>query len=175
MLCTGQVQGLYKACGYVCSKYLSYGFATLLLPTMSSPIDRKDLDSMNSSTDTMAPATHPAARSAFATGLRRRILHITPGWFAINMGTGISSILLHNLPYNAPWLRILASCIFVLNVVVFMILASMTMLRYIVWPRTFMVTLDHPLQSLFWGTLPMGLATIVNMTVFVCVPSFGSR
>ncbi len=38
-----------------------------------------------------------------------------------------------------------------------------------------MVTLDHSLQSLFWGTLPMGFATIVNMTVFVCVPIWGDR
>lgn len=145
---------------------------------MSSPASSpsvKDLDSMNGSTDTMVATPPSPSRATFASGLRRRILHITPGWFAVNMGTGISSILLHNLPYNAPWLRVIATCIFVLNVAVFVVLASMTILRYIIWPRTFMVTLDHPLQSLFWGTLPMGLATIVNMTVFVCVPSFGSR
>lgn len=33
----------------------------------------------------------------------------------------------------------------------------------------------HPVQSLFLGTFPMGLATIVNMTVFVCVPAWGDR
>ncbi len=31
----------------------------------------------------------------------------------------------------------------------------------------------HPTQSLFLGTFPMGFATIVNMVVFVCVPSWG--
>lgn len=31
----------------------------------------------------------------------------------------------------------------------------------------------HPKQSLFLGTFPMGLATIVNMVVFVCVPAWG--
>lgn len=31
----------------------------------------------------------------------------------------------------------------------------------------------HPTQSLFLGTFPMGCATIVNMEVFVCVPSWG--
>jgi tellurite resistance protein TehA-like permease len=58
---------------------------------------------------------------------------------------------------------------------VFLILASMVTLRYIIWPRTFMVTLDHPLQSLYWGTLPMALATIIDMIVFVCVPVWGYR
>jgi len=33
--------------------------------------------------------------------------------------------------------------------------------------------LRHPAQSLFLGTFPMGLATLVNMTVFVCVPAWG--
>lgn len=33
----------------------------------------------------------------------------------------------------------------------------------------------HPVQSLFLGTFPMGLATIVNMVVFVCVPAWGHR
>ncbi|PON20639.1 sulfite transporter Ssu1 [Trichoderma gamsii] len=27
-----------------------------------------------------------------------------PAWFTVNMGTGIVSILLHNLPYNGTWL-----------------------------------------------------------------------
>lgn len=31
----------------------------------------------------------------------------------------------------------------------------------------------HPAQSLFLGTFPMGLATIINMIVFVCVPAWG--
>lgn len=33
----------------------------------------------------------------------------------------------------------------------------------------------HPGQSLFLGTFPMALATIINMTVFVCVPASGDR
>lgn len=33
--------------------------------------------------------------------------------------------------------------------------------------------INHPVQSLFTGTFPMGLATIVNMIVFVCVPAWG--
>jgi hypothetical protein len=110
-----------------------------------------------------------------AGGLRHRILHITPGWFAVNMGTGIASALLHTLPYNARWLRIVSTCIFVLNVVLFLVIGLLTVVRYIVWPRTFMVTLDHPMSSLLWGTLPMGLGTIVNMIILTCVPVWGQK
>lgn len=126
-------------------------------------------------------------RSTFTTTLRHHILHTTPAFFSINMGTGISSILLHNLPYNAAWLRRIGEIIFCLNVVVFAILLLMTTARYIMWPRVFRVTLEHPLQSMFWGTFPMGMSTIVvsshrhvcfilipqNMIAFVCVPQWG--
>ena len=37
----------------------------------------------------------------------------------------------------------------------------------------FVYMINHPVQSLFTGTFPMGLATIVNMVVFVAVPAFG--
>lgn len=43
------------------------------------------------------------------------------------------------------------------------------------FPGLFAAMLRHPVQSLFLGTFPMGLATIVNMLVFVCVPFFGGR
>lgn len=36
----------------------------------------------------------------------------------------------------------------------------------------FMYMIRHPVQSLFVGTFPMGLATIINMIVFVCVPAW---
>lgn len=33
--------------------------------------------------------------------------------------------------------------------------------------------LQHPVQSLFLGTFPMGFSTIVNMFTLVCVPKWG--
>jgi hypothetical protein len=48
-------------------------------------------------------------------------------------------------------------------------------LRYIIWPSVFWRMLSHSQQSLFLGTFPMGFATIVNMVVFACVPSFGHK
>lgn len=31
----------------------------------------------------------------------------------------------------------------------------------------------HPHQSLFLGIFPIGLATLINMIVFICVPAWG--
>lgn len=90
------------------------------------------------------------------------------------MGTGIVSILLNTLPYNAQWLYYLSIVIFVLNVVLFVIILATTLLRYILYPEIFRVMINHPVQSLFLGTFPMGLATLINMFCFVCVPAWGS-
>jgi tellurite resistance protein TehA-like permease len=89
------------------------------------------------------------------------------------MGTGIVSILLNTLPYNGQWLTYLSIIIFILNVTCFTVILSITLLRYILYPEIFRVMVTHPVQSLFLGTFPMGLATIINMFCFVCVQHWG--
>ncbi|OJJ33507.1 hypothetical protein ASPWEDRAFT_53427 [Aspergillus wentii DTO 134E9] len=89
------------------------------------------------------------------------------------MGTGIVSILLNTLPYNGTWLYWISVIIFALNVLLFMLFLTITLIRYILWPDIFPVMVTHPSQSLFLGTIPMGFATIINMFCFVCVPAWG--
>ena len=89
------------------------------------------------------------------------------------MGTGIVSVLLYKLPYNGLWLRIISEIFFVLNVVLFITFFFISCLRYSLYPQIWNLTIVHPHQSLFLGTFPVGLATIVNMIVFVCVPAWG--
>jgi len=112
-----------------------------LCPTVAAPVDRK------------------------ARPLTKRLDHacanLTPSFFSLNMGTGITSILLYNFPYPSHWLRILGIIIFVLNLVIFAMLAFGNLVRYIRFKGVFTSTLTHPVAGLFWGTLPMGLATII--------------
>lgn len=90
------------------------------------------------------------------------------------MGTGIVSILLERLPYNAQWIHYISIVIFVLNIVLFVTFTVISVLRYTVYRGLFIAMLNHPVQSLFLGTIPMGLATIVNMCAFVVVPKWES-
>lgn len=89
------------------------------------------------------------------------------------MGTGIVSIVLHNLPYNGAWLYWISIIAFALNVALFCLFLLLSILRYALYPEIWVAMIRHPAQSLFIGTFPMGLATIVNMLVFVCVPVWG--
>ncbi|CAG7956549.1 unnamed protein product [Penicillium nalgiovense] len=106
-------------------------------------------------------------------GWRRIVRNFTPAWFSVNMGTGITSILLNTLPYNGRWLYWISVVIFVLNILLFIIFLAITILRYILYPKIFYLMVTHPTQSLFLGTFPMGLATIINMICYVCVPVWG--
>ncbi|WPH02542.1 Hypothetical protein R9X50_00540700 [Acrodontium crateriforme] len=108
-------------------------------------------------------------------GWRYAVRNFTPSWFAVNMGTGITSILLHNLPYNGRWLQYISYVLFALNVLLFLSFLSISIVRYTLWPKIWTLMIRHPAQSLFLGTFPMGLATIINMIVFVCVPAWGGN
>ena len=91
------------------------------------------------------------------------------------MGTGVVSILLHNLPYNAHWLYWISVVIFALNVLLFVFFLAISVLRYTLYPEIWFAMIKHPTQSLFIGTFPMGLSTIVNMVALVCVPAWGYK
>jgi C4-dicarboxylate transporter/malic acid transport protein len=107
--------------------------------------------------------------------IRRITLHFTPSWFSVNMGTGITSILLHQLPYQFNGLGIISNVIFGLNVFLFLIFFGISLARYTIWPNLFWTMLFHPTQSLFLGTFAMGFATIVNMCALSAAPAFGYK
>lgn len=146
----------------------------------TSPSNREQLTEQ-SPTSTPGPATYDTdlsrrttSRTAkLARGWRRIVRNFTPSWFAVTMGTGIVSILLHNLPYNGRWLQYLSYVVFCLNVFLFVLFTLLSLLRYTLYPSIWMAMVRHPNQSLFVGCCPMGLATIINMIVFVCVPAWG--
>ncbi|TXT13237.1 hypothetical protein VHUM_00604 [Vanrija humicola] len=89
------------------------------------------------------------------------------------MGTGITSILLHNYPYQGHWLQYLGVAVFVLNVAIFTVLSVSNILRYTLYHGLFRTVAKHNVASMFWGCMPMGFSTIVNMVCFVCVEAWG--
>ena len=106
-------------------------------------------------------------------GLRSVILHFTPSWFSVTMGTGIISILLHTAPHQFHGQLVVSTVFYVLNISLFVLFLALSIARYTLYPWVWMVMLRHPTQSLFLGTFPMGLATIVNATVLIAVPVWG--
>jgi tellurite resistance protein TehA-like permease len=69
------------------------------------------------------------------------------------MGTGIVSILVHNLPFNARWLYWISVLLFCLNVFLFVTFTAVSIVRYAVFRGVWSAMLRHPVQSLFLGEL----------------------
>ncbi|KAF2258283.1 C4-dicarboxylate transporter/malic acid transport protein-like protein [Lojkania enalia] len=110
-------------------------------------------------------------------GWRHVIQNFTPAWFAVTMGTGIVSIILHTFstlyPHHEGALYTLSNVFFAMNCFLFLVMFLISVLRYTLYPATWKLMIHHPVQSLFLGTFPMGFATIVNMYALVCVPAWG--
>ena len=83
------------------------------------------------------------------------------------LGTGIVSILLHDSPYKFTGLSDIATAFFILNIALFLLILLATVLRYTLFPFTFMRMLHHPVESIFLGTVPIALATIIFMICLV--------
>ena len=94
-------------------------------------------------------------------------------WFIITMSTGVLSIQLHQLPFSGHWLQVISVIFFILNLVLFLLFTFISCLRYILYPQLIPIVLRHPHQSLFLAAFPIGLATLINMIVLVCVPAWG--
>ncbi|KAL6807883.1 voltage-dependent anion channel domain-containing protein [Trichoderma sp. SZMC 28013] len=130
-------------------------------------------DSSSSSSSDDGNSTNPPCPSKSRPcknnrGWRKIVRNFTPSWFAVNMGTGIVSILLFNLPWNGYWLHVISYIFFSLNILLFTIFCIISLLRYTLYPEIWMAMISHPAQSLFLGCFPMGFATIINMMIFAC-------
>ncbi|KAF9889344.1 hypothetical protein FE257_007454 [Aspergillus nanangensis] len=111
--------------------------------------------------------------SKYTAGWRRVVSNFSPSWFSTTMGTGIVSILFHLIPFGHPVLHYLSLIFFVTNALLFALVLSMSILRYVLYPEIWSVMIQDPVNSLFLATCPMGFATLIEMWVFVCVPHWG--
>ncbi|KAK3659347.1 Plasma membrane sulfite pump involved in sulfite metabolism [Elasticomyces elasticus] len=143
-------------------------------PEIEAALSRPPLTTNGESSDSKdtTATPKPTPLSKHHRGWRKIVRNFEPSWFVVNMGTGIVSTLLHNFPYHAHWLVYLSYIMFVLNVGLFLIFSTLTLVRYTLYPYLWKPMIRHPQQSLFLSTFPLALATIINMVVFACVPAW---
>lgn len=89
------------------------------------------------------------------------------------MGTGIVSLLLSAIPFQADWVYWLAVVFFGLNTVLFTCAFGISAFRYAVYPEIWSVMIDDSVNSLFLGTIPMGFATLISAWCSLCIPYWG--
>ncbi|MFK3969444.1 TDT family transporter [Pseudomonas sp. NPDC087358] len=104
---------------------------------------------------------------------REVIRQFTPNWFAATMGTGILSAVLTQLPMPIPGLFRLAEGLWMLNIVMFLTFSFLYAARWVMFFDEARRVFGHSTVSMFFGTIPMGLATLINGLLTFGLPRWG--
>lgn len=90
------------------------------------------------------------------------VRHFTPNWFAMTMGTGVLALVIAHLPWALPGQMILAEVLWLFGVALFAVFALLFLTRVLLHRDTLWPMLLHPVQSMFLGAIPMGLAVLIS-------------
>ncbi|CAG8982412.1 hypothetical protein HYALB_00007091 [Hymenoscyphus albidus] len=82
-------------------------------------------------------------------GFRDRIGCYTWTWFTMTMATGGIANVLHSIPYQSNWLRIIGAIIFLFNMILFLMNCFFITLRFRWNPGSFKSSFKSPSESLF--------------------------
>lgn len=104
---------------------------------------------------------------------REVIRQFTPNWFAATMGTGVLALALAQLPVAIPGLRGMAEAFWLFNIVLFVLFTALYAARWVLFFDEARRIFGHSTVSMFFGTIPMGLATIINGFLVFGLPRWG--
>lgn len=105
--------------------------------------------------------------------LREVVRQFTPNWFAATMGTGILALALAQFPVAVPGLHAVAEGLWVFNIALFALFTGLYAARWILFFDGAKRVFGHSVMSMFFGCIPMGLATIINGFLAFGIARFG--
>ncbi|MBV7548995.1 TDT family transporter [Pseudomonas sp. PDM26] len=104
---------------------------------------------------------------------REVIRQFTPNWFAATMGTGVLALALAQLPVAMPALHAFAEALWLFNIALFLLFTAVYTARWVLFFDEAQRIFGHSTVSMFFGTIPMGLATIINGFLVFGLPRWG--
>ena len=102
------------------------------------------------------------------------IRQFTPNWFAATMGTGILAIALAQVPVDIPLIKSTAEALWFFNMFLFGLFSLLYLARWIFFFDGARRIFGHSVVSMFFGCIPMGLATIINGFLLFGVQRWGN-
>ncbi|MDO7897571.1 TDT family transporter [Pseudomonas citrulli] len=101
------------------------------------------------------------------------IRQFTPNWFAVTMGTGVLALALAQWPGHVPALRVVGEGLWVFNGLLFILFTGLYAARWLLFFDEARRIFGHSTVSMFFGTIPMGLATVINGLLVFGLPRWG--
>jgi tellurite resistance protein TehA-like permease len=86
----------------------------------------------------------------------------TPNWFSVTMGTGALALALNQFPVPVAGMHDLAGGLWLLDILLFGLFTLIYRARWIFFFNEARQIERHAVLSMFFGAIPMGLATIIN-------------
>jgi C4-dicarboxylate transporter/malic acid transport protein len=111
--------------------------------------------------------------SSAAHGLVEVVRQFTPNWFTVTMGTGVVALVLNQFPLAIAGLHEVAVSFWLLDVVLFALFTVLYASRWLFFFDDARMIFGHPVASMFFGAIPMGLATIINGLLAFGMPLIG--
>jgi len=90
------------------------------------------------------------------------VRNFTPNWFTVTMGTGVLALALSQFPLAVPGLRPVAIALWLATIGLFALFSALYAARWLLFFDGARRIFDHSVMSMFFGAIPMGLATIVS-------------
>jgi C4-dicarboxylate transporter/malic acid transport protein len=106
-------------------------------------------------------------------GMPEIVRQFTPNWFAVTMGTGVLALALNQFVDAIPSLYGVALALWAFNIVLFTMFILLYGARWIFFFDGARRIFAHPVASMFFGAIPMGLVTIINGFVVFGIPLWG--
>ena len=107
-------------------------------------------------------------------GQRHNIIRqFTPNWFTVSMGTGVVALIVSEFPMFKALTWQLGTGLWYFNILLFVLFSVLYGLRWAFYPHEAKQIFQHPSMSLFLGTIPMALATILNGFLKYGQPIYG--
>jgi C4-dicarboxylate transporter/malic acid transport protein len=101
------------------------------------------------------------------------IRQFTPNWFAATMGTGVLALALPQLPVVGDRLWGVGEALWWFDIGLFVLFSGLYAARWVLFGHEAKRIFGHSVVSMFIGTIPMGLATLINGLLLFGVARFG--
>ncbi len=93
---------------------------------------------------------------------RELIRQFTPNWFTATMGTGIVALALARFPFPINGVKATGEVLWFINIGLFIVCSLLYAARWIFFFDGAKRIFQHSAMGMFFGAIPMGLATILN-------------